>query len=121
MMSPKKTTMSPKKVITSPKKATWSTGGGSHHKGSDAVPDIEDLGKELKTLRPRQKTKSNESQNSNEMDCKIHYHKGTRNAGVQTSSEVVGQGSSKSGQETQNAKDQGMMNPTEKPVQKPDA
>lgn len=74
-------------------------------KGSNLVPDLEDLGKMLKTCIPNQGGIPSQRQTPDGKDCQTCDLKDTCGAVVKTSSKLIEQGRSVSGKETQRAKD----------------
>ncbi len=73
--------------------------------GSELLPDLEDLGKVLKTCSPGRGRKPNQSQTPNGKDCGSCPRKDTCGTAVQASIELVEQGDSVSGEQTQHGKD----------------
>ena len=94
----------------SPKKTSDHASSSNGRKGLDVLPDLEDLGKVLKTCNPGQERKPEQRKAPDGQDCQTCDRRNTCETVVQASSELMEQGSSKGRENTQHTKE--MINPT---------
>lgn len=94
----------------SPKKTIYGASSSNGRKELDILPDLEDLGKVLKICNPGQERKPEQRNAPDGQDCQTCDRRNTCETVVRASSELMEQGSSKGGENTQHTKE--MINPT---------